>query len=83
MQLPMLVCLSLGVVGLVVEIVIEYQVGMNNEHVKPFKSESVFWHSVWVSSGCPNRGDLYHVMKSSKLQYKYAVRRLKRADESY
>ena len=52
-----------------------------NEHVKPFKSESVFWHSVWVSSGCPNRGDLYHVMKSSKLQYKYAVRRLKRASE--
>ena len=50
-----------------------------NEHVKPYKTESVFWHSVWVSSGCPNRGDLYEVMKNTKLQYKYAVRRLKRA----
>ena len=39
----------------------------------------MFWHSVWVSSGCPNRGDLHQVMKNSKLQYKHAVRRLKRA----
>ena len=52
-----------------------------NEHVKPFKSESKFWHSVWVSAGCPNQGDLYNVMKSSKQQYKYAVRRLKRASD--
>ena len=52
-----------------------------NEHVKPFHSESKFWHSVWVSAGCPNQGDLLNVMKSSKLQYKYAVRRLKRASD--
>ena len=48
-----------------------------NEYVKPFKEEAQFWKSVWVSAGKPNDHPLFHNMKSSKGQYKYAIRRLK------
>ena len=49
---------------------------------KPFSEESLFWHSVWNSSGCLPQGDhLINVMMTSKLQYKYAIRRPKRASE--
>ena len=51
------------------------------EYVKPYCEESKFWSSVWVSSGKPNIGPLYELMKSSKGQYKYAVRRLKRVND--
>ena len=52
-----------------------------SEYVKPYCEESKFWHSVWVSSGSPNTGPMYEHMKSSKGQYKYAVRRLKRVND--
>ena len=51
-----------------------------NEYVKPICDESKFWHSVWQSAGMPQQGSLLDAMKSSKMQYKYAVRRLKRAN---
>ena len=47
-----------------------------NEFVKPFKEEAKFWWSVWISAGKPNDNDLFIKMKSSKAQFKYAVRRL-------
>ena len=53
-----------------------------NEHVRPYQQEAKFWFSVWESSGKPNVGDLFEIMKNSKMQYKYAVRRLKRAGDS-
>ena len=53
-----------------------------SEHVKPYQKESLFWHSVWKSAGKPNQGDLYNVMKNAKAQYKYAIRRLKKAGDS-
>ena len=53
-----------------------------SEFVKPYLEESKFWKNLWVSAGKPTTGDLFNVMKNSKLQYKYAVRRLKRAGES-
>ena len=52
-----------------------------NEYVKPFCDESKFWFSVWLSAGQPQEGSLFSVMKESKLQYKYAVSRLKRANQ--
>ena len=51
------------------------------EYVKPYCDESRFWHSVWLSSGSPTAGPLFEYMKSSKGQYKYAVRRLQRAND--
>ena len=50
-----------------------------NDHVKPFYEESKFWHSIWVSSGKPSSGDLLNIMRYSKHQYKYALRRVQRA----
>ena len=52
-----------------------------NEFIKPFSEESRFWYSIWVSAGKPRIGEIYSIMKSKKLQYKYAVRRLKRCKD--
>ena len=52
------------------------------EYVKPFAEENKFWHAVWVSAGKPPHGHLCEIMKESKLQYKYAIRRLKRANQN-
>ena len=49
-----------------------------NEFVKPYYEESKFWHSIWESSGKPAVGDLLNIMKQSKHQYKYALRRVQR-----
>lgn len=53
-----------------------------NEYVKPFQDESLFWDGVWKAAGCPNIGELCNLAKTAKMQYKYAVRRLKRASNS-
>ena len=50
-----------------------------NEYVKPFQDESKFWNGLWKAAGSPQYGDLYNNQMSSKMQYKYAIRRLKRA----
>ena len=42
----------------------------------------MFWYSLWESAVKPHAGALFEAMKQSKNQYKYAVRRLKRAGES-
>ena len=53
-----------------------------SEFVKPYLEESRFWHNLWVSASKPAFGALCEAMKQSKQQYKYAVRRLKRANDS-
>ena len=52
------------------------------QYVKPYSEESKFWFSVWLSAGKPLQGALYEAMIRTKCQYKYAVRRLKRAKQS-
>ena len=49
-----------------------------SEYVQPYKQESQFWFSVWLSLGRPEYGDVFDNMKHSKKQYKFAVRRLQR-----
>ena len=49
------------------------------EFVQPFYEESKFWHSLWVSAGKPAQGQLLLLMRQSKHQYKYALRRVQRA----
>ena len=53
-----------------------------SEFVKPYLEESKFWNNLWESAGKPSIGDLSSAKKQSKQQYKYAVRRLKRAGVS-
>lgn len=49
------------------------------DYVKPYQDESMFWHGVWCAAGSPDYGELYRLKRESKMQYKYAIRRLKRA----
>ena len=51
-----------------------------SEYVKPFSDESKFWFATWRSAGKPRAGHIFDAMLYSKRQYKYAVRRLKRAN---
>ena len=39
-----------------------------SEHVKPYKEESKFWSSVWLSQGSLRHGDIFWNMKHSKNQ---------------
>ena len=48
------------------------------EEVEPFRQDSKFWHSVWVSAGSPNQGALHQVMARTKNKFHYAVRRCKK-----
>ena len=45
-----------------------------NQYVKPFRDDSLFWHSVWVSAGRPNNTALHQVMKSTRTKYHYAIK---------
>ena len=53
-----------------------------NDHVKPFHNEARFWHSLWSSAGKPIHSatpgvehDLFKLMKNSRNQFHFAVRR--------
>ena len=48
------------------------------EQVEPFRQDSLFWHSVWISSGKPRSGQLYNVMCWSRNKYHYAIRKLRK-----
>ena len=49
--------------------------------VRPFQDDAKFYHSLWLSYGKPVNCNLYNVMKRSRNQYHYAVRRMKRNEE--
>ena len=51
------------------------------EEVEPFRDQSIFWHSIWVSAGRPNKGELHSVMSSTRNKYHYAVRRIRRQSD--
>jgi hypothetical protein len=48
------------------------------EYVEPFRSDAMFWHSVWLSLGRSNTGHLYRVMCWTRNKFHYAVRKLKK-----
>ena len=49
-----------------------------NDFVRPYQEEAKFWHSVWISYGKPENNSVHHIMKTSKNQFHYAVRRAKK-----
>jgi hypothetical protein len=48
------------------------------QNVKPYKDDALFWHNLWKECDKPSNGILYDLMRKTKLQYHYAVRKLKR-----
>ena len=49
------------------------------EEVAPFRDASIFWHSLWLSAGRPNTGQLYLTMKMTRNKYHHALRRVRMA----
>ena len=49
-----------------------------NEKIAPLKTDSRFWHSVWISAGRPTVGSLYMVMCHTRSKNHRAVKVAKR-----
>ena len=47
------------------------------DQVKPEREQSLFWHWMWLEAGKPNSGYIFDIMKRTRHQYHYAVRRCK------
>ena len=50
--------------------------------LEPLRQDSLSWHAIWQSSGKPNKGQLYEVMKFVRNKYHYAVRKTKKLADS-
>ena len=48
------------------------------DHVKPFKENAKFWHSIWLSAGRPNTGVLHDIMSNTRNKYHYMIRKVKK-----
>ena len=46
------------------------------QQVEPFRQDSLFWHSVWLSADKPNTGHIYKLMCWSRNKYHYAIRKV-------
>ena len=44
------------------------------EEVEPFRQDSMFWHSVWISADTPKMGELHSLMCRTRNRYHYAIR---------
>ena len=47
--------------------------------MEPYKEKAQFWHWMWKDSGMPLNCQLHHVMKQTRAQYHYSIRRCKNA----
>ena len=45
------------------------------EDVQPFKDTAMFWHSIWLSAGRPLNTELHNIMKKTRNQYHYQIRK--------
>ena len=52
------------------------------ENVEPFRQDALFWHSVWLSAGSPNTGQLHRLMCWSRNKFHYAIRKLEKKAEN-
>ena len=52
-----------------------------SDYIKPYKEASIFWDAVWVSAGRPLDTELHKLMKHTRNQFHYAIRRVKRQEQ--
>jgi hypothetical protein len=45
-----------------------------NDELNHLKSDSIFWHNLWLDAGRPSSGVLHRIKSSCKYKYKLAVR---------
>ena len=48
-----------------------------NDEVRQAKDQSLFWHWIWLDSRRTNTGHVYVIMKRTRHQYHYSIRRCK------
>ena len=46
------------------------------------RDRSTFWHRLWISNDKPEHGWIASIMKSTRAQYHYLIRKLKRSRDS-
>ena len=52
------------------------------ELVEPKRQDALFWHAIWVQAGRPKRGELRNVMAHSRNKFHYAVRSVRRQEDT-
>ena len=45
-----------------------------SEYGKPFKSDAIFWHSIWCSCGSPSTGVVASIRRRTRPQYRSAIK---------
>ena len=54
-----------------------------SKEIKPLKTDSIFWHWMWSECGKPTQGVVRDIYLSCKRKYHYAVRQIKKHEESF
>lgn len=52
------------------------------DKVEPLRQKSLFWHGIWVDCGRPRNGVVSDCMRRSRASYHYAVRQVRRDEDS-
>ena len=52
------------------------------DYVEPFQDAAQFWHSIWTSAGRPMNTVLHNLMKKTRNQFHYQIRKCKRVEHS-
>ena len=51
------------------------------QFVEPMQDTAKFWYTVWLSAGKPVNTELHRIMKTTRNQFHYQIRRVKRVEE--
>ena len=51
------------------------------EDVQPFIDTAMFWHSIWLSAGRPLNTELHIIMKKTRNQYHYQIRKNRKMND--
>jgi hypothetical protein len=54
-----------------------------NTYVKPFRDEALYWHKLWTQHGKPRAGVIANTMRSSRRDYHYAIRHVRRQQNQF
>ena len=46
--------------------------------VKPVRDTAIFWYNIWKSAERPNKGVLYEIMKKTRNNYHFNIRKVKK-----
>jgi hypothetical protein len=53
-----------------------------SEYVRPLREQSMCWHRLWLDCDRPKTGAVAHSMRRTRATYHYAIRKIKKDEES-